>query len=73
MKITKTIPHPYKKGEQWNVYKFEVTRKIIIEADPCMSDYEISALAQRCHDKEIGLEIWSGKYKVSLSPTENKK
>ena len=71
MKTTKTIPHPYKKGERWNVYEFEVTRKIIIEADPCLSDREIADTARRYHDKDLGLKIWSGKYRVSMSPTEN--
>lgn len=50
------------------VYEFPVTRKIIIEADPTIPESEIIAMAKRCHDKEIGLEIMGGGYQLSLSP-----
>lgn len=66
--VAKVIPHPWKTGETRNVYEFPVTRKIIIEADPAIPVAEILAMAKRCHDKEIGLEIMGGGYQMSLSP-----
>jgi len=66
--VARVIPHPWKKGETRNVYEFPITRRIIIEADPNVPDADILAMARRCHDKEIGLEIMGGGYQMSLSP-----
>ncbi len=66
--VARVIPHPWKEGRIRNVYEFPVTRKIIIEADPDVPESQIIAMAKRCHDKEIGLEITGGGYRMSLSP-----
>ena len=66
--VARVIPHPWKKGQTRNVYEFPVTRKIIIEADPDVSESQILAMAERCQDKEIGLEITGGGYRMTLSP-----
>jgi hypothetical protein len=69
--VVRVIPHPWKNGETRNVYEFPVTRKIIIEADPTIPESEIIAMAKRCHDKEISLEIMGGGYQLSLSPAND--
>jgi hypothetical protein len=66
--VARVIPHPWKEGRIRNVYEFPVTRKIIIEADPDVPESQIIAMAKRCQDKEIGLEITGGGYRMSLSP-----
>ena len=66
--VARVVPHPWKKGETRNVYEFPITRRIIIEADPSVPDADIQAMARRCHDKEIELEIMGGGYLMSLSP-----
>jgi hypothetical protein len=67
----KTKPHPYKPGQTVNVYEFPVTRKIVIEADSCMTPEQIEEIAKRGHDKELGIEIasWSseGSWTMTLS------
>lgn len=66
--VARTIPHPWKEGQTRNVYEFPVTRKIIIEADPSVTESEIISMAKRCHDKELVLEIMGGGYHMELSP-----
>jgi hypothetical protein len=67
----KTKPHPYKPGQTRNVYEFPVTRKIIIEADSCMTPEQVEEIARRGHDKELGLEIFAcsseGNWTMTLS------
>ena len=69
--VARVIPHPWKKGETRNVYEFPITRRIIIEADSNVPDADILAMARRCHDKEIGLEIMGGGYQMTLSQDNN--
>ena len=66
--VARVIPHQSKTGDTRNVYEFPVTRKIIIEADQSVTESEILAMAKRCHDKELGLEIMGCGYQLSLSP-----
>jgi hypothetical protein len=65
--VARVIPHPWKKGQTRNVYEFPVTRKIIIEADTDYPESCILAMAKRCHDEEIGLDITGGGYQMTLS------
>jgi len=70
--VARVIPHPWEKGQTRNVYEFPITRRIVIEADPSVPEVEILALAKRCHEKEIRLEIMGGGYQMSLSPANPK-
>jgi hypothetical protein len=65
--VARVIPHPWKKGQTRNVYEFPVTRKITIEADTDYPESRILAMAKRCHDKEIALDIMGGGYQMTLS------
>lgn len=65
--FSRVIQHPFREGETRNVYEFPVTRKIVIEADPAVPESEVLALAKRCNDKELGMEIMGGGYHMKLS------
>jgi F0F1-type ATP synthase membrane subunit b/b' len=65
--VARVIRHPWKKEQTRNVYEFPVTRKIIIQADTDYPESCILAMAKRCHDEEIALDIVGGGYQMTLS------